>query len=282
MATCSEPLVWTCKACGHSFHEKEWVKAGRKCPACERTVGNWKCSQCLHVVGQPSLGSDRFCLRTNARAGHSFFLNKPFTEKVLFGGILVFSLATVGVASFWFLNQRPLSTPAPSAPSSKSLPIKEDPATEEQGCSEGFVAGIVYDADGPVNLREGPSTTARVVRQLESGTKVTFREFESEKNEHGWKETYPDDLPLDRAPDMTFVHETRLFMRVKNVDPDPPTRIWAGPGFDTAVIGTVAKDIPLYVQSGAPDAWVVVVAGDETHGFVQGFLRRDLIRDPSE
>ena len=53
--TCTEPLVWTCKACGHSFHAEEWQSRGRQCPACTEKRGDWKCSLCLGSFTQPAL-----------------------------------------------------------------------------------------------------------------------------------------------------------------------------------------------------------------------------------
>ena len=61
--TCSEPLVWTCKACGHAFKEKEWIEAGRSCPVCENKAGHWKCSLCQSDFRQPSLGKEHACLK---------------------------------------------------------------------------------------------------------------------------------------------------------------------------------------------------------------------------
>jgi len=66
--TCSEPLVWTCKACGHAFKEKEWIEAGRSCPVCENKAGHWKCSLCQRDFRQPSLGKEHTCLKINSPA----------------------------------------------------------------------------------------------------------------------------------------------------------------------------------------------------------------------
>jgi len=63
MSTCSEPLVWTCKSCGHSFHEEEWNSGGRKCPVCDKNLGSWKCSLCQEVLKQPALGLTHPCYR---------------------------------------------------------------------------------------------------------------------------------------------------------------------------------------------------------------------------
>jgi hypothetical protein len=59
--TCSEPLVWTCKACGHSFHTDEWQAHGRQCPACSEKGGEWKCSLCMAFFSQPSLNTSHPC-----------------------------------------------------------------------------------------------------------------------------------------------------------------------------------------------------------------------------
>ena len=60
--TCSEPLVWTCHACGHSFHADEWQFHGHLCPACNSRVGSWRCGKCQVVFNQPFLGSEHPCL----------------------------------------------------------------------------------------------------------------------------------------------------------------------------------------------------------------------------
>ena len=59
--SCSEPLVWTCKACGHSFHTDEWQAHGRQCPACTEKRGEWKCSLCLGSFSQPALKAPHPC-----------------------------------------------------------------------------------------------------------------------------------------------------------------------------------------------------------------------------
>lgn len=64
--TCSEPLVWTCRACGHSFHETEWESAARKCPACGKLKGRWKCSLCQEDFPQPALGRAHPCHRNDS------------------------------------------------------------------------------------------------------------------------------------------------------------------------------------------------------------------------
>ncbi len=66
MATCSEPLVWICSSCGHSFHEKEWISAFRKCPACTRTLGSWKCTLCQETFNQPALSTKHPCRRDSS------------------------------------------------------------------------------------------------------------------------------------------------------------------------------------------------------------------------
>jgi len=66
LKTCSEPLVWTCHACGHSFHEAEWESSDRKCPACEKLKGRWKCSLCQESFAQPALGRAHPCHRDDS------------------------------------------------------------------------------------------------------------------------------------------------------------------------------------------------------------------------
>ena len=60
--TCTEPLVWTCKSCGHSFQLDEWQEQGRLCPACNAHEGSWQCGKCQAGFTQPSLGSQHPCL----------------------------------------------------------------------------------------------------------------------------------------------------------------------------------------------------------------------------
>ena len=67
-SSCTELLVWTCKACGHSFHEEEWAKADRKCPACQRDTGNWKCTLCQETFNQPALSAIHPCRRVSPNA----------------------------------------------------------------------------------------------------------------------------------------------------------------------------------------------------------------------
>ena len=62
MSTCSEPLVWICGSCGHSFQLDEWQEHGRLCPACNAREGSWSCGKCRGEFTQPSLGSEHPCL----------------------------------------------------------------------------------------------------------------------------------------------------------------------------------------------------------------------------
>jgi len=63
VSTCSEPLLWTCNSCAHSFHADEWQNQGRQCPACLEKSGTWKCSLCLETFSQPTLQGERQCKR---------------------------------------------------------------------------------------------------------------------------------------------------------------------------------------------------------------------------
>ena len=63
VGTCSEPLLWTCNSCAHSFHADEWQNQGRQCPACLEKSGSWKCSLCLETFSQPTLQGERQCKR---------------------------------------------------------------------------------------------------------------------------------------------------------------------------------------------------------------------------
>jgi len=64
--TCTEPLVWTCKGCGHSFHTNEWQTHGRQCPACTEKRGEWKCSLCQADFKQSYLGTTHPCFSKGA------------------------------------------------------------------------------------------------------------------------------------------------------------------------------------------------------------------------
>ena len=65
--TCSEPLVWTCNSCGHSFQLDEWQEQGRLCPACNAREGSWSCGKCRGEFTQPSLGSEHSCLANSTK-----------------------------------------------------------------------------------------------------------------------------------------------------------------------------------------------------------------------
>lgn len=105
--TCTEPLVWTCKACGHSFHAEEWQSHGRQCPACTEKRGEWKCSLCLGSFAQPALGKDHPCKKSNtsntacsldqANAVHK---EKPYPVKRLLETLLIRRYIVILLGSF--------------------------------------------------------------------------------------------------------------------------------------------------------------------------------------
>jgi len=74
--TCSEPLVWTCHACGHSFHADEWQFHGHLCPACNSRAGSWHCGKCQAVFRQPFLGSEHPCLAQSTRGQNIRLVSK--------------------------------------------------------------------------------------------------------------------------------------------------------------------------------------------------------------
>jgi hypothetical protein len=78
--TCSEPLVWTCKACGHSFHTDEWQAHGRQCPACNAHEGSWHCGKCQAGFTQPSLGSEHPCLANNPHGKRVRLVSRAHTS----------------------------------------------------------------------------------------------------------------------------------------------------------------------------------------------------------
>ena len=151
---------------------------------------------------------------------------------------------------------------------------------EEYVCNEGWVEGIVYDTEGSVGIRANPDATSKIIYKVKSGTPTSFRVLEN-----GWGEAvvyekgYEDQTDKD---DICYIHQTRLFMKAKNTDPTPPTMIRAGQGYDTATVGEVGVDVPVYMQSGEQADWVAVVAGDINIGFIHGFVRKELLKGAIE
>ena len=64
---CSEPLIWNCGSCGHSFQYDEWILQGKQCPACAGTKGRWKCSLCNEPFSQPNLQACHPCKKEIAK-----------------------------------------------------------------------------------------------------------------------------------------------------------------------------------------------------------------------
>lgn len=285
--TCSEPLVWICHFCGHSFHEKEWDSAGQKCPACDKVAGSWRCSLCQAPLSQPSLGKSHSC-HSLGRYGLLNDLSltrwlKGRLTKLAFVVVLILCLGSFLIFLSLRRNNNVETLPAghPHSPLvAVSTNVQNDqPTVEEHACNEGFRNGLLYDAEGVVNLRAEPNPNAPITRRVESGTPVTFREYESGDQQSEWKETYLQDSSSDAPPQPFYVHQTRVFMEACNKDPDPPTNIRAGAGYDFAVIGQIGKEVPVYIQSGDHDEWITVLAGDKKSGFILGFTRRGLVQD---
>jgi len=115
--TCSELLVWTCRACGHSFHETEWESASRKCPACTKYEGRWKCTLCQEDFNQPALGKVHPCHRNDSSPLEKARQTQPalagkgtycLNRKILFfltGGFLLLA-ASLGVLGFLNLARK--------------------------------------------------------------------------------------------------------------------------------------------------------------------------------
>jgi len=124
--TCSEPLVWTCKACGHAFKEKEWIEAGRSCPVCENKAGHWKCSLCQGEFVQPSLGNEHPCRKTIFTQKPRIF--KPFLRskyKTLLEGLAGVVLLLSIVSGIQYFNQPkhdPTQEPDPELPQGSDAP----------------------------------------------------------------------------------------------------------------------------------------------------------------
>ena len=121
--TCQEPLLWLCASCAHSFHQKEWEKSGRACPACGYKSGEWKCSLCQQTFVQPSLGDTHPCKKEGGPAGHigeapigrmtQFFLHKI----VLPAGVGALILVLLGV---WQCSRTTDSNPPAESPQTQS------------------------------------------------------------------------------------------------------------------------------------------------------------------
>jgi len=280
---CPEPLVWTCKICGHSFHEKEWQAASRCCPACNSGSGSWKCTLCNNILAQPALGALHPCLNKASAFKNRLPSKNVFQSFKIFPVlVLIFISAIAGVVVF--LNSKDHFLIMPTEKGSEAIITSDQnkvtPQSEEHACSEGWVAGIVYDSEGgSVNLRAEPGETSKIISKVESGTPAHFQNIEGE-----WKlaVVFPKGFENQTDhEDTCYVHENRLFMAMQNIDPDPPTWIFAGPAYDTAVIGKVGKDVPIYAQT-YQDHWLAVVAGSKETGFVQGFVPQALLKDPGE
>jgi len=272
-STYSEVLIWTCRSCGHSFQGKEWDSAGQRCPACEREPGLWKCSLCQQSFSQKAAAESHPCLQGGSSNIFSTAnLTRQLPRMACFGvvGLLVFLGILSGIAAYLKKSGKPES-PASAIPLVQQdlNTSQSETGHEEVACSEGLVRGIVYDPDGPVKLRKDPRSDAEILRTINSGSEVIFRDIEGE-----WKETFLDDDEM-----IYYVHQNRLFARAENIDPDPPTYIRGHPEYGTAVVGEVGKDVPIYAQFNL-QPWVFVVAGSRTNGFVHGYVWHQLIQDP--
>lgn len=271
--TCPEPFVWICRACGHSFHAEEWTTAGKKCPACEAREGQWRCSLCQELSSQPVIGSTHPCLKKVNPPSPTFGASARFSPSRLWLGLtLVVAFLSIVVATVLWLSgpRSPSLQQAQDVAGQVAMPQPEStPATEEHVCSEGLVRGIVYDPDGPIKLREEPRADAKILKQIPSGSAVVFRDVIGE-----WKETFVDD-----SETTFYVHENRLLAEAKNIDPEPPTKIRGGQGFDTAVVGEVGIEVPIFAQFD-DKPWLFVVVGSSEMGFVHGYVWHELLQDP--
>jgi len=278
--TCSEPLVWICGSCGHSFHEEEWQNSERTCPACEKIRGVWKCSLCQETFPQPALGNIHPCHSISATSKKTISTNNSLpSRRKLISGFIAFAFFTALIGSIFLLftykeTNPASSSPIPSAPKTTKNEVKVP--SEEYVCNEGWVEGIAYDNEGSVGLRAKPDASTKVIHKVKSGTPTFFRVLEN-----GWCEAVVYEKGLEDQTDkddICYIHETRLFMKAKNTDPTPPTKIRAGPGYNTAIIGEVGLEVPIYMQSDEQTDWVVVVAGDVNTGLIHGFVRKELLK----
>ena len=162
-ATCSEPLVWTCKSCGHSFHENEWRKSERTCPACEKSQGVWKCSLCQATLPQPALGNIHPCHSGSATSKNISCTDNFFSSKRTFiSGFIAFVFFTALIGSAFLLSKcnktnSAASSSLPLAPQTTKTEVNMP--LEEYVCNEGWVEGIVYDTEGSVGIRANPDAT---------------------------------------------------------------------------------------------------------------------------
>lgn len=139
--TCTEPLVWTCRSCGHSFHETEWVSAARKCPACGKLKGRWKCNLCQEDFPQPALGRAHPCHRDDSsptepvRGTQSALAGKrknfPIRTLIFFltGGLLILA-ASWGVLNFLRLPRKDGDKAASTTPTRDDALVVALPAFE--------------------------------------------------------------------------------------------------------------------------------------------------------
>ena len=283
--TCSEPLVWTCNSCGHSFHEDEWQRFGQACPACEKIQGIWKCSLCQNTLNQPALGRSHACFLEGKKVASeetsSSWLAKIRSLKYLLPAVFVFGLFLF--LAFMQIGKRKVIPPSASVTPavSTSLQKEETPLPlQEHVCNEGWRKGIVYDPNGVVNLRNKPDASAEIISKVQSGTPATFQDLDQD-----WELAVVYEMGFEDqidCVDTVYVHKTRLFIEAKNTDPSPPTIIRAGPGYDTAIVGEVGVEVPIYMQSDEQTDWVVVVAGDVNKGFIHGFVRKELLKSAIE
>jgi hypothetical protein len=271
---CSEPLVWICRSCDHSFHAEEWTTAGKKCPACETREGQWRCSLCQEFFYQPVIGATHPCLKKVSHISPLFFDSENKTKaRLWYGTSILVALIIVYAIILVFAP----SEPSPALPKETrttnsrgaTSQTESAAATEEQVCSEGLVRGIVYDPDGPIKLREEPRADAKILKQIPSGSAVVFRDGIGE-----WKETFVDD-----SETTFYVHENRLLAEARNIDTETPTKIRGGQGFDTAVVGEVGIEVPFFAQFDDKQ-WLFVVVGSSEMGFVHGYVWHELIQDP--
>lgn len=170
VTTCSEPLLWICHSCGHSFHLDEWKHQGRQCPACQEKKGIWKCSLCLETFSQPTLQGERSCKRkkehdktgsaARARSGiHRWisagiaFIAWLHNSRLGWGAILLFLGITAGGFGVYQFVQHGRS--AGRQPDVQALPTISPVGGRNAGEAE-YKRGVAYlRGEGvPINEQE--------------------------------------------------------------------------------------------------------------------------------
>ena len=72
MTNCNEPVRIKCLGCGTAFSEYEWLENSRKCPICDHTFGDARCTTCNQISELVGPGVYRLCCISST---HSIAVN---------------------------------------------------------------------------------------------------------------------------------------------------------------------------------------------------------------